>query len=436
MSAAIRIEHLRRAFPGAGLFRDKEWRLAPAPFPLDAATVERIKLLGPALRNFQRACNRLYFASLESPGLAWVAALLDQGKPAELIALGRHPRWRDALPGVLRPDLVLTEDGVCITELDSLPGGMGLTGWLNATYAALGDPVIGGAEGMTAGFANAFPDADILISRESADYQPEMEWLAARALRRDGQTRRVLNTWRTSPAQLEGRSLYRFFELFDLDQVEHAAELLHLADTGVLDFTPPLKPFLEEKLWLALFHSPPLQAWWREQLEETHLELLRRCIPRGWVVDPAPLPPHAVWPGLDIQDWREAKAFGGTRRRLVLKISGFSELAWGSRGVFIGHDLSQSQWSEALETAMQSFATNPYLLQEFHGGRLVEQPYWDDETRVLRGMRARARLCPYYFVPEATEEIRLGGVLATACPADKKILHGMRDAVMLPCVSS
>jgi hypothetical protein len=246
----------------------------------------------------------------------------------------------------------------------------------------------------------------------------------------------VLNTWRTSPAQLEGRSVYRFFELFDLDQVEHAAELLHLADTGVLDFTPPLKPFLEEKLWLALFHSPPLQAWWREQLEETHLELLRRCIPRGWVVDPAPLPPHAVWPGLDIQDWREAKAFGGTRRRLVLKISGFSELAWGSRGVFIGHDLSQLQWSEALETAMQSFATNPYLLQEFHGGRQVEQPYWDDETRVLRGMRARARLCPYYFVPEATEEIRLGGVLATACPADKKILHGMRDAVMLPCVSS
>jgi len=28
----------------------------------------------------------------------------------------------------------------------------------------------------------------------------------------------------------------------------------------------------------------------------------------------------------------------------------------------------------------------------------------------------------------------LGGVLATVCPADKKILHGMRDAMMLPCV--
>jgi hypothetical protein len=26
----------------------------------------------------------------------------------------------------------------------------------------------------------------------------------------------------------------------------------------------------------------------------------------------------------------------------------------------------------------------------------------------------------------------LGGVLATICPADKKIIHGMSDAVMLP----
>ena len=27
----------------------------------------------------------------------------------------------------------------------------------------------------------------------------------------------------------------------------------------------------------------------------------------------------------------------------------------------------------------------------------------------------------------------LGGVLATICPADKKIIHGMKDAVFAPC---
>jgi len=27
----------------------------------------------------------------------------------------------------------------------------------------------------------------------------------------------------------------------------------------------------------------------------------------------------------------------------------------------------------------------------------------------------------------------VGGVLATICPADKKIIHGMKDAVFAPC---
>jgi hypothetical protein len=30
------------------------------------------------------------------------------------------------------------------------------------------------------------------------------------------------------------------------------------------------------------------------------------------------------------------------------------------------------------------------------------------------------------------KEVRLGGALATIVPADKKIVHGMRDAIMVP----
>jgi hypothetical protein len=48
-------------------------------------------------------------------------------------------------------------------------------------------------------------------------------------------------------------------------------------------------------------------------------------------------------------------------------------------------------------------------------------------------MEGRARLCPYYFVSAKDDSISLGGVLATICPADKKILHGMRDAILVPC---
>ena len=50
-------------------------------------------------------------------------------------------------------------------------------------------------------------------------------------------------------------------------------------------------------------------------------------------------------------------------------------------------------------------------------------------------MKGRVRLCPYYFVAGENETSRanLGGVLATIVPADKKIVHGMSDAIMAPC---
>ena len=46
-------------------------------------------------------------------------------------------------------------------------------------------------------------------------------------------------------------------------------------------------------------------------------------------------------------------------------------------------------------------------------------------------MSGRARLCPYYFVTKDRAE--LAGILATVVPLDKKLIHGMRDAIMAPC---
>ena len=81
-------------------------------------------------------------------------AILDLGKPADLIEYSRQKEFRDALPRVIRPDLILTEEGWTIAEIDSVPGGIGLTAWLNQTYAGLGLDVIGGRDGMLDGFAD------------------------------------------------------------------------------------------------------------------------------------------------------------------------------------------------------------------------------------------------------------------------------------------
>ncbi len=185
----------------------------------------------------------------------------------------------------------------------------------------------------------------------------------------------------------------------------------------------------------ALLWNRNLHGYWRQELGEGFLKRLRQHAPYSWIVDPAPLPPHAAIPELNLTDWQQLKLMSQKERDLILKVSGFSPHAWGARGVYLGSDLPQAEWSAAVDKATASFAQSPYILQRYHKPRLVDTEWFDFAHDVPVPMKGRARLCPYYFVSGEGDAARaeLGGVLATICPADKKIIHGMTDAVFAPC---
>src|SRR5438552_7964827 len=176
-----KLDAIREALPSEGLFADKDWLISPDAFPISERFASELEQLGHRLFVFQRACNQLYQLSVRGKQPAWIAQYLDAGKPTELVELSRQKVFRDELPRVIRPDLILTENSYIIAEIDSVPGGIGLTGWLNQTYSSFDNDIIGGANGMLEGFRAVVPNgADIVISQESATYRPEMEWLAAR----------------------------------------------------------------------------------------------------------------------------------------------------------------------------------------------------------------------------------------------------------------
>src|ERR1700733_12401941 len=151
--ALDKISAIRAAFPSEGLFADKDWLLTPEPFMISPKLAEHIEKLGHRLNLFNRACNELYQRSVSGKQPAWIADYLDRGKPRELVEFSRRKQFRADLPGVIRPDVILTEEGFTIAELDTVPGGIGLTAWLNATYAGFSThDVIGGASGMVEGF--------------------------------------------------------------------------------------------------------------------------------------------------------------------------------------------------------------------------------------------------------------------------------------------
>src|SRR6266436_1896528 len=240
-----RLATIRAAFPKEGLFAEKEWLLSPDPFSIDKKFLAELEHLGHRLFVFQRACNQLYQQSVKGKQPAWIARYLDAGKPKELIEFSRRKEIRDDLPQVIRPDLILTENDYIIAEIDSVPGGIGLTGWLNQTYSSFDNDIIGGANGMLEGFRAVVSNgADIVISQESATYRPEMEWLAAR-LNQTPDLKPQASPWRVIPAENyappEGRAMYRFFELFDLPNIPGIENALRANAEGRITITPPIK---------------------------------------------------------------------------------------------------------------------------------------------------------------------------------------------------
>ncbi len=421
-------EDIRRVLPSEGLFRGGiPWLLSPKPLALNKKQVKFLLGLGGILERFYEAAHAIYGASMQGKKNNWLAPLLNQGKPQWLVDCQCSCALQQCVPAVIRPDLIMMEDGWKLTELDSVPGGQGVTAFLSRLYGEAGWNILGGPNGMVEGFRHAHPDgADIIVSQESADYREEMNYFA----------RLLGKGYACLPAEhyVAGKTpcVYRFFELFDTDQIPGSRELLEAAAAGQLRLSPPPVPHLEEKLWLALFHLPGLQGEWKSALRRSHWERLLAIIPHGWVVDPAPLPPQACLPWLNVHGWNEVALMSQKQRRLVLKISGFHPLAWGARGVMIGHDMASGEWAAALKNALEQFGSSPWILQEFHDGQIVQHPYYDRNSDELKIMNGRVRLCPYYY-RNAANRVALGGALATIVPSDKKKIHGMKDAILVPC---
>ncbi len=432
----------------------KNWRIAAEPYKVSSQDLDFFKKLGGILLEFYSALNSLYLESYKGKAPEWVADYLDRGKPSDLVEYSRMKKFKNILPGIIRPDIMVKEKGFAVTELDSVPGGFGLTAHLMKAYSNHGWEICGSENDITESFFKMLgnssnvtnPTVAIIVSDEAVDYLAEMEFLSKELRKKERkvyvlQPRQVIFSEEGLFFENEGKKVcidivYRFFELFDLKNIPKSELFMYSNKKGKINTTPPYKPYLEEKLNFALFHHPALSVWWEKHLKSETFETLNHLIPKSWILDNRPLPPQGVIPNLKlrnkaVQDWAELSSLSQKERELVIKPSGFSPEAWGSRGVTIGHDVSSEIWQETLSESLDRFESQPYILQEFHKGKRIQMSYWDPQTDTMEEMQGRVRLTPYYFI--VNQEAQLGGILATICPQDKKKIHGMVDAIMVPC---
>jgi hypothetical protein len=464
---AFQLADLKRALPQNSLYgnlnQDTDtgvgWLLSPTPYALSPDQADQLHQIGLTLHQFAKALDLLYRSSISDPALFWIHTLFSQGKPQALLNFSQMNRFKNHLPFVIRPDLLVTEKGFVLCEIDAVPGGIGFTGALYQAYQQMGFHLRGISTGIPQAFMEALlastpsslenPQIAVLVSDEAADYRQELQWLVDSIQRFYPKITLLHPKEMTLIHQQLGftdsekvfqpvQIIYRFFELFDLPNIPQIELIQYAIKKGFVYCTPPFKPHLEEKLSLALVHYPFLRDFWTKTMGQTHFDLLKSIVPESWILDPTPIPQQGqIIPSLSFQE-HHLRDFSGLtqltqkQRMLVIKPSGFSPLAWGSRGVKIGHDLSQDDWQVALHEAFTQFHQTPHLLQRFEKTKVEPYQYFHPETGEIIQSQGRTRLCPYYFVQQ--DEPHLAGVLATTCPQNKKIIHGMKDGVMRPVI--
>lgn len=461
----LEFEFLKQAFTKHTFFKNKSWQLSPTPLELPTEIVNDLNPIGEACFEFLGAINKLYQASKANKSILrnknsivpWVADYFDRGKPENILRYSNLEFLKNATPKIIRLDLMLSEQGVALTEIEVIPGGIGFTGFLHRLYENNENNLIGSSIEMLDGFyesmANLAPHKNnptilIAVSKESETYRPEFEWLAEELSKSgkqvycvDPETIYYENSklkFAKNEEILEIDVIYRFFELFDLASISTSPIILEAIEKQEVIVSPPPKPIFEEKLCLALFHHYQLQDFWKETLTKESLKLLKKIIPLTWIIDGASFGPNAMLNGPRINEkilksWGELGEATQKNRDYILKISGFHEKAWGARSVTLGSDCSQEDWKTALAEAIENSQNHPFIIQEFIKPKSITHPIYDEAGKATINA-GRVRLCPYFMKNHS--KITVKGILATICPANKKIIHGMSVATFIPCKST
>ncbi|NLW17725.1 MAG: hypothetical protein GX033_08820, partial [Firmicutes bacterium] len=344
--------------------------------------------------------------------------------------------YKDQIPVIIRPDLLLTAAGWRATELDSVPGSMGLLGFFEQVYGAW--PLLAGGKTAAAmataltSLIDCHEQAAIVISEECAGYRAETAWLSRHWQEAQIQIPTLCPEQlqiKNGEVRYQGQRLqliYRFFELFDIDNIPGAKELLTLGAEGIIKVTPPPKPHLEEKMWFAFLHHPELQDTWEQLLGTDSFDYLRQLIPPTWLLSSDPI----AFAGGPCGSLAKLKKTSRRTRPFVLKPSGFSPLAWGGHGFSRGKDYTTGRWAHTIDNYVAQANTAPYIIQAYQQSVTHRVEYYEHSSQSINWFEGKMRLCPYYFL--IGEQVILSGALATFVPLSKPVIHGMTDAVMVP----
>jgi len=380
------------------------FRVSPEPLRLSSEQLIEIRRIGVDIVSFVKATSNLYDQQED------VQAILNTGKPEILCGLKNKPNYL-----FLRPDLIMTDVGFTVCEIETSPFGLGLAHLLNSGYEQAGfetgveaDTLPKIVQGLTS------PIGTLLYSNKTEAYTRQLEYVAKEIFGR---------LWRAKKVDEKSPSgeIYRAFYLAEYMEDPLVQRLIAShAESQSNCITPSLTPYLEEKAILAFLWDKRWEEYYEKQLGTAAFQHLRRIVPPTWIVGQES---HFA-PGLPngIQDSVQLGSIPKSQREYVLKCSGFHPSSSWGEGVTFLHKKSGKAVTNLLHAA-ESKKDTLYVVQEFHKPSKVQMSY-EGATSEAEQVLAGVRITPYFLTVDGS----LLTIKATGC-VDTEFIHATTASI-------
>jgi hypothetical protein len=286
-----------------------------------------------------------------------------------------------------RPDVLLTEEGYKVCEVELSPFGFPLAVFLEDAYNAIRKK--GGRKIWSQNVLKKFVDfwqkrtktkkGRFVFSSHTEQFIGQFEFLSKRLKSLGYDFKPVILKSKISNFNAP---LYRCFYLYEKSMAEFWEKV------KTVKKLPGETSFYETKLPLAIFTNDESV---RQKLSKKSRKTLDSMLLPTWVLESDSLPKSFP---LGISNWTEIAELSKSKRKFVIKrIGDHPQASWAKSVVFL-HKISALATRQLIETAL--LESGQWIIQPFINSKKVTQNYYSFSDKKWIDMKGRVRLTPYY----------------------------------------
>lgn len=382
------------------------FRISPTPFYLNHEEVLKIEEIGILVSNYFKSCSILYNENSE------VRKMLDKGKPEIFLPQKLSPDY-----ALIRPDLIYTNHGFILCEIETSLFGLGLTALLNEAYTNATFKTLAHPRKLQNFFRTFLPrTGEIIYTDKTKAYSEQIAYLADKVFSEGSKhwvAKHINERNINSP-------IYRAFylsEYIDDPKVKHLLDFYNNNDKKLKYIVPSLTPQVEEKALLSLIWDKRYIDFFKNSLGPRSLHKLQKLIPPTLILGNE----QNFSGSLTFTRLEDLAKLPRSKRKYALKVSGFDPKSSWAEGVVFLHEISGEKVQTLLEKAL-SDKDHLYILQEFFAPKKVNMQYEDGEQLVK--VNVGVRITPYYDANTG----ELITIKATGCQHTNYI-HASTDSI-------